>query len=188
MLIFLPKKTRKPTTRRKSSPRDYSNRNAHCFKNFNTTNTTNSGTSPEDNSSKMTAVLAMTKNRRKVSKLRTKQFTERGKAMRILWLLSKNCRSQCIQRGQLRFGTSKFYRSTNMQPHRVKLLLEKKSVYRNHERFRKVLRVWKLLYIESTKIGQLNWLTLSKLNAAVKNVLIAVDLLWRYLCVEHLKS
>ena len=179
----------KPQQKEKKSSRNHRNKNVQSFKSPQN-KTTRSSNRPAEHYSPKTKAVVM-KKKRKVSKLRTNQVYRRKKNG-SLTTSEKNLLQSMYTKGPAAFGgVENLQKNTKLQPHKVKQFLETKNAHTKYKGFRKSFARLKVIAYDLDEIWSLDLAhvdKLSKQNAGIKYLLIAVDCLSRYLRVEPLKS
>ena len=129
--------------------------------------------------------------KRKVSKLRTNQVHRRKNNGNLTTSEEKLLQSM-YTKGPAAFGSvENLQKNTKLQPRKVKQFLETKNAHTKYKGFRKSFARLKVIAYDLDEIWSLDLAhvdKLSKQNAGIKYLLIAVDCLSRYLRVEPLKS
>ena len=185
------------TSIRKSSPKTATKRKKivkksqkQSFKSPQNKTTRSSNRPAERYSPKTKAVV--TKKKRKVSKLRTNQVYRRKNNGNLTTSEEKLLQSM-YTKGPAEFGSVENLqkKNTKLQPRKVKQFLETKNARTKYKGFRKSFARLKVIAYDLDEIWSLDLAhvdKLSKQNAGIKYLLIAVDCLSRYLLVETLKS
>ena len=134
---------------------------------------------------------SVTKKKRNVSKLRTKQVYRRKKNRNPTTSEEKLLQSM-YTKGPAAFGSvQNLQKSINLQPRKVKQLLANKNARTKYKGFRKNFAPLNVIAYDIDEICSLNLAHVYKLltqNAGFKYLLIAIDCLSRYLRVEPLES
>ena len=175
----------------KKSSKDHRNKNVQSFKSLKNLTTRRSNSPAEHSSPKTKAAVRLTKKKRKVSKPRTKPVYRRKNNGNITTSEEKMLQSM-YTKGSAAFGSvQNLQKSTNLQPRKVKQFLANKNAHKKYKGFRKNFARLKVIAYDINEIWSLDLAhvdKLSKQNAGIKYLLIAVDCLSGFLRVEPLKS
>ena len=179
----------KPQQKEKKSSRSHRNKNIQSFKSPQNKTNRSSNSPAEHYSPKTKGVV--TKKKRKVSKLRTNPVYRRKNNGNLTTSEEKLLQSMYTKRPAAFGSVQHLQKSTNIQPRKVKQFLANKNAHTKYNGFRKNFARLKVTAYDINEIWSLDLAhvdKLSKQNAGIKYLLIAVDCLSRFLRVKPLKS